>query len=124
MSANERGLGRGLDAVPQRNACGAPVFGQVDSARCPRPVPSTTTLPIAALTPCKGQPNIIFDEAALDELAASSGARRHPAAAGASAPDGNGDHHNRGGRAPLAGRAAPGLPKCRFICGNCPMRTP
>ena len=31
----------------------------------------TTTLPIAALTPCRNQPRKHFDEAALEELAAS-----------------------------------------------------
>ena len=74
MSANERGLGRGLDALfrnvtPAERASSA----KADSAEVPAPsVPkSTTTLPIAALTPCKGQPRKHFDEAALDELAAS-----------------------------------------------------
>ena len=74
MSANERGLGRGLDAL-FRNVTPAerPSSAKVDSAEVPAPsVPkSTTTLPIAALTPCKGQPRKQFDEAALDELAAS-----------------------------------------------------
>ena len=74
MSANERGLGRGLDAL-FRNVTPAerPSSAKADSAEVPAPsVPkSTTTLPIAALTPCKGQPRKHFDEAALDELAAS-----------------------------------------------------
>ena len=74
MSANERGLGRGLDAL-FRNVTPAerPSSVKADSAEVPAPsVPkSTTTLPIAALTPCKGQPRKHFDEAALDELAAS-----------------------------------------------------
>ena len=74
MSANERGLGRGLDAL-FRNVTPAerPSSAKVDSAEVPAPsVPkNTTTLPIAALTPCKGQPRKHFDEAALDELAAS-----------------------------------------------------
>lgn len=72
MSAIERGLGRGLDAL-FRNAAPTeervPVSGaDVSVASTPR---TTTTLPIAALTPCKGQPRKHFDEAALDELAAS-----------------------------------------------------
>ena len=74
MSANERGLGRGLDAL-FRNVTPAerPSSAKADSAEVPAPsVPkNTTTLPIAALTPCKGQPRKHFDEAALDELAAS-----------------------------------------------------
>ena len=74
MSANERGLGRGLDAL-FRNVTPAerPSSVKADSSEVPAPsVPkSTTTLPIAALTPCKGQPRKHFDEAALDELAAS-----------------------------------------------------
>ena len=74
MSANERGLGRGLDAL-FRNVTPAerPSSAKTDSAEVPAPsVPkNTTTLPIAALTPCKGQPRKHFDEAALDELAAS-----------------------------------------------------
>ena len=74
MSANERGLGRGLDAL-FRNVTPAerPSSAKVDSAEVPAPsVPkNTTTLPIAALTPCKGQSRKHFDEAALDELAAS-----------------------------------------------------
>ena len=74
MSANERGLGRGLDAL-FRNVTPAerPSSAKADSAEVPAPsVPkNTTTLPIAALTPCKGQPRKHFDEVALDELAAS-----------------------------------------------------
>ena len=74
MSANERGLGRGLDAL-FRNVTPAerPSSAKTDSAEVPAPsMPkNTTTLPIAALTPCKGQPCKHFDEAALDELAAS-----------------------------------------------------
>lgn len=74
MSANERGLGRGLDALfrnvtpPER-----PSSAKADSADAPAPSTpkNTTTLPIAALTPCKGQPRKHFDEAALDGLAAS-----------------------------------------------------
>ena len=91
MSANERGLGRGLDAL-FRNVTPAerPSSAKADSAEVPAPsVPkNTTTLPIAALTPCKGQPRKHFDEVALDELAASI--------------------RSQGviGRAPLAGRAA------------------
>ena len=77
MSANERGLGRGLDAL-FRNVTPAerPSSAKTDSAEVPAPsVPkNTTTLPIASAA---GGP-----------------------------------------------RSAPGLPKCRFICGNCPMRTP
>ena len=122
MSANERGLGRGLDAL-FRNVTPAerPSSAKADSAEVPAPsVPkNTTTLPIAALTPCKGQPRKHFDEAALDELAASircwcvrAGRKRRPSM--------------KSWRASAAGgpRSAPGLPKCRFICGNCPMRTP
>mgnify|MGYP002543795232 CR=1 FL=1 len=56
MSANERGLGRGLDAL-FRNVTPAerPSSAKVDSAEVPAPsVPkNTTTLPIAALTPWK-----------------------------------------------------------------------
>ena len=56
MSANERGLGRGLDAL-FRNVTPAerPSSAKADSAEVPAPsVPkNTTTLPIAALTPCK-----------------------------------------------------------------------
>ena len=74
MSANERGLGRGLDAL-FRNVTPAerPSSAKADSAEVPAPsVPKNTTpLPIAALTPCKGQPRKHFDEVALDELAAS-----------------------------------------------------
>ena len=74
MSANERGLGRGLDAL-FRNVTPAerPSSGKADNAGMPAPsTPKhTTTLPIAALTPCKGQPRKHFDEAALEELAAS-----------------------------------------------------
>ena len=58
MSANERGLGRGLDAL-FRNVTPAerPSSAKADSAEVPAPsVPkSTTTLPIAALTPCEKQ---------------------------------------------------------------------
>ena len=58
MSANERGLGRGLDAL-FRNVTPAerPSSAKADSAEVPAPsVPkNTTTLPIAALTPCEKQ---------------------------------------------------------------------
>ena len=82
MSANERGLGRGLDAL-FRNVTPAerPSSGKADNAGMPAPsTPKhTTTLPIAALTPCKGQPRKHFDEAALeDEIVA--GERRWRAA--------------------------------------------
>ena len=75
MSATERGLGRGLDALFRNttqtverpsSAKGAPV--EDSTASTPR---QTTTLPIAALTPCRNQPRKHFDEAALEELAAS-----------------------------------------------------
>lgn len=96
MSANERGLGRGLDAL-FRNVTPAerPSSAKADSAEVPAPsVPkNTTTLPIAALTPCKGQPRKHFDEAALDELAASIRSQGviQPLLVRPQ-PDGNGDH--------------------------------
>lgn len=69
MSAIERGLGRGLDALFRNVAAEDPASGKKETfAAAPR---ATTTLPIAALTPCKSQPRKHFDEAALDELAAS-----------------------------------------------------
>lgn len=69
MSAIERGLGRGLDALFRNVAAEDPASGKKETfAAVPR---ATTTLPIAALTPCKSQPRKHFDEAALDELAAS-----------------------------------------------------
>lgn len=74
MSASERNLGRGLDTL-FRNATPAerPSSAEADSAEALAPsVPkNTATLPIAALTPCKGQPRKHFDEVALDELAVS-----------------------------------------------------
>lgn len=73
MSAHERGLGRGLDAL----------FGNVSSvntgtmktvapeAAVIPSAPEVTTLPIAALRPGQGQPRKHFDEVALEELTAS-----------------------------------------------------
>lgn len=69
MSAIERGLGRGLDALFRNVTAEEPSSGKQETfAAAPR---ATTTLPLAALTPCKSQPRKHFDEAALDELAAS-----------------------------------------------------
>lgn len=69
MSAIERGLGRGLDALFRNVAVEDPSSGRKETfAAAPR---ATTTLPLAALTPCKSQPRKHFDEAALEELAAS-----------------------------------------------------
>ena len=111
----------------------------MDSAEVPAPsVPkNTTTLPIAALTPCKGQPRKHFDEAALDELAASIRSqgviqpllvrpRRTETATIYEIVAGSRALSTNWWPASAAGgpRSAPGLPKCRFICGNCPMRTP
>ncbi|MEI3478797.1 MAG: ParB/RepB/Spo0J family partition protein [Bilophila sp.] len=69
MSAIERGLGRGLDALFRNVTAEEPSSGKQETfAAAPR---ATTTLPLAALTPCKSQPRKHFDEAALDQLAAS-----------------------------------------------------
>lgn len=130
MSANERGLGRGLDAL-FRNVTPAerPSSAKADSAEVPRPrCPRIRRRwPIAALTPCKGQPRKHFDEAALDELAASIRSQGviQPLLVRPRRTETATIYEIVAGRAPLAGpRSAPGLPKCRFICGNCPMRTP
>lgn len=129
MSANERGLGRGLDAL-FRNVTPAerPSSAKADSAEVPAPsVPkNTTTLPIAALTPCKGQPRKHFDEAALDELAASIRSQGviQPLLVRPRRTETATIYEIVAGERRWRPRSAPGLPKCRFICGNCPMRTP
>ncbi|MEG2140491.1 MAG: ParB/RepB/Spo0J family partition protein [Bilophila sp.] len=73
MSAHERGLGRGLDAL-FRNVPSVNVEVAMDTTPATgvkTAAPEITTLPIAALCPGQGQPRKHFDEAALDELAAS-----------------------------------------------------
>ena len=74
MSATERGLGRGLDALFRNTTqtverpSDAKGEAEVSAASTPK---QTTTLPIAALTPCRNQPRKHFDEAAHEELAAT-----------------------------------------------------
>ncbi len=73
MSATERGLGRGLDALfrnvpPVEEEKPVPVSVESSASTTPK---HATALPIAALTPCRNQPRKHFDESALDELAAS-----------------------------------------------------
>lgn len=73
MSATERGLGRGLDALfrnvtPADDDRPSPARSEASVSTTPK---HATTLPIAALTPCRNQPRKHFDEVALDELAAS-----------------------------------------------------
>lgn len=78
MSASRRGMGQGLDAL-FRNMPSVPVerSGSVSNTSSDknssddRWSPQPVSLPIAALTPGQGQPRRHFDEAALDELAAS-----------------------------------------------------
>ena len=72
MSANERGLGRGLDALFRNVSPTAAEQASSTPADSAALTPKrATTLPIAALTPAKGQPRKHFDEEALEELAAS-----------------------------------------------------
>lgn len=80
MNANERGLGRGLDAL-FRNVAARPEAVRTDSAdnigsdkevvREQEALDPVTRLPLAALSPAQGQPRTTFDEEALEELAAS-----------------------------------------------------
>jgi len=66
-----RGLGRGLSALLGEVAREAPVAAETTAPTAP----AARTLPVTALRPHPGQPRRRFDEAALDELAASLKAR-------------------------------------------------
>lgn len=78
MSATDRGLGRGLDALFRNSAMQSGALRQnagdgeeeknshEDSTKA-----AITRLPIAALSPAQGQPRVTFDEEALQELAES-----------------------------------------------------
>lgn len=80
MSSNDRGLGRGLDAlfrnaavtVPgaETSADSTPML-QVSVASASSESSRIIVLPIAALSPLANQPRKTFDEQALDELAQS-----------------------------------------------------
>lgn len=61
MAAKKRGLGRGLDAL----------LGQAEEVQAGTDEGNLATLAVAAIRPGKYQPRRNFDEAALDELAAS-----------------------------------------------------
>lgn len=65
------GLGRGLDALFGEMARETPVTGEMAA----EPREGVRTLPVAALSPHPDQPRRQFDDAKLDELAASIAAR-------------------------------------------------
>lgn len=76
MTTQERGLGRGLDALflnmpvrPDAVKESGTASEEKNSAAVHQD--SVTRLPIAALSPAQGQPRKVFDEDALAELAAS-----------------------------------------------------
>jgi ParB family chromosome partitioning protein len=64
------GLGRGLDALLGEIAQEAPIAGSTAAA-----AQGVRTLPVGSMAPHPGQPRRRFDEALLDELAASIAAR-------------------------------------------------
>lgn len=71
MSLNERGLGRGLDAL-FRNAATQPQYLEQEKDVAQNAGASNVSkMPVTALSPARGQPRVKFDEAALQELADS-----------------------------------------------------
>ncbi len=65
------GLGRGLSALLGDNVAEAPISGSGEGGG----TPGLRMLPVSAMAPHPGQPRRHFDEAALDDLAQSIGAR-------------------------------------------------
>lgn len=75
MSAKQKGLGRGLDALLADQPYRREAIAMAREGVAPSPPEASgrrmQTLPVAFLSPNPEQPRRVFDEAALDELAAS-----------------------------------------------------